>query len=70
MKISLTVTIDDTQKVFESSAQLDTNGGPPDAMTVQWMLYGMLTDATMKLKVQPAPKPEPTSGEPVVKGEA
>lgn len=58
MKLALTVTVDDKQKVYESVANMDSSG-PVDPVTCQWLLYGMLVNALLTIKVQPGSTTEP-----------
>jgi hypothetical protein len=66
MKIAVTITVDDTQKVIESVANLENNpnGQGPDPLTVQWMVLGMLADALRKINVEPAKAPPAQAAQP------
>lgn len=63
MKIALTIKIDDKDTAFESITHLQPMAdGKVDPVTMQWILYGMLTDAIQRFRVV-APPPEVASPE-------
>ena len=54
MKLKLSLTIDD-EPVCESIANLTNGDKQPEAITIKWMLLGMLQDASQGIKVVQKP---------------
>lgn len=65
MKIALSIVIDDKQVAVENVAHLAAGkDGKVDPMTVQWLIYGMLQDATLRLKVGSSAPQQPAAPAP------